>query len=788
MNPDIKIKTFFRQIWPAGVVVLCCLAGIEIRNFFLAGQDWATLLTLSGKITIAIYVILMLWGVAGLFLTFNRLDQFSTLIERLGLLRWVAIIGLLLSVVWFHLYSTWQTVWPGPWTQLLLAAGLVSWIARLAAPRRNTVFGFGELILALSLFLYPRIVLEVRLMSTHALVYRVVTVLGFAFIFVLIYALYSSWGEKIGHAILAARSRLGRWRFILSAILIASPMILRFIMGFNSYQLYPNIRLAVLLNTLWVVVLLLGNQPGRLMTGSELLTGALALAVGFGITNYFLEVVDYPFSLTWSEGNRFYDYSLVFGQSLYQYKGVIVNPYSSPGRYGLWGVMFLISNAPIWAHRFWDALIRTLLPVLLGWSVSRVVEQKTIRLIFFLWTTLFFLVQSPVHPPFVLALVIALTFGFNPAWWVRAVSLFAASFYAGLSRWTWVVAPASWGILIDLLVFYPERKGTFWQRLRPTFIILVAGVLPGLIINMGTFSRLTGGQSIISNQPLLWYRLLPNPTYQLGVGPATLLATGPLLIIIAWWFLSKRWQVDAIQKLAVFGALAGFLVVGLVISAKIGGGGDLHNLDMYLAVLILIVTLGIMTLFRRDEFHPEKWPLGIQVMLFILLIVPAISFSPFSPYGDGSSARTMPAPAKISQTLGTIRTEVARAASQGEVLFMDQRQLIAFRYINPIPFVPEYEKKYMMDQAMGSNSDYFKQYYQDLARHRFTLIVTEPLKLKIQGAENAPFSEENDAWVRWVSRPTLCFYKPVFTDPQNNIQLLVPQQNIDSCSKYLTGE
>ncbi|MCL4530364.1 MAG: hypothetical protein M1282_13235 [Chloroflexi bacterium] len=119
---------------------------------------------------------------------------------------------------------------------------------------------------------------------------------------------------------------------------------------------------------------------------------------------------------------------------------------------------------------------------------------------------------------------------------------------------------------------------------------------------------------------------------------------------------------------------------------------------------------------------------------------------------------------------------------------MDQRQLVAFGYINPVPFVPEYEKKYMMDQAMGSNSSYFKQYYQDLARHRFSLIITEPLRLKLQGAEGAPFSEENDAWVRWVSRPTLCFYKPIFTDLQNNVQLLVPQSNIDACSKYLTGE
>ncbi len=787
INPT-NTKSSFRQLWLAGVVVACIFAGFEIRSFFLASQDWAALLTLSGRITVAIYVLLLLLGVAGLILTPEPSNQLSALIERLGLLRWAAIVGLFLSIVWFYLYSIWQTVWPGPWTQLLLAAGLVSWIARLAAPRRNSGFGLGELMLALSLFLYPRIVLEVRLITTMAVVYRAITVLGLAFILLLTFILYNSLRQRISGAILAARSRLGRWRFILIAIFIASPLILRFIMGLDGYQLYTNIRFGVLLIIFWLIVFLLGSQPGRLIAGTDLLVGALALAVGFSITNYFLEVVNYPFSLTWSEGNRFYDYSLVFGQSLYQYKGVIVNPYSTPGRYGLWGVMFLFPNLPIWIHRFWDASIRTLSPVLLGWTVSRLIEQKTVRLIFFLWATLFFLVQSPVHPPFLLALIIALVFGFDSAWWVRALSLFAASFYAGLSRWTWVVAPASWGLLIDLLVFYPKRNGSFWQKLKPTFMILVAGLLPGAIINLGTLTKLSAGQSVISNQPLLWYRLLPNPTYQLGVGPATLLTTGPLLIIIAWWFISKRWQADWLQKLAVFGALAGFLIAGLIISAKIGGGGDLHNLDMYLAVLILITTLGLMMLLRHDQLQPGKWPLGIQAMLCILLIVPAISFTPFSSYADNSSTRNLPTPAKISQTLDTIRTEVARAASNGEVLFMDQRQLVAFGYINPVPFVPEYEKKYMMDQAMGSNSSYFKQYYQDLARHRFSLIITEPLRLKLQGAEGAPFSEENDAWVRWVSRPTLCFYKPIFTDLQNNVQLLVPQSNIDACSKYLAGE
>jgi len=50
---SINSKSTFRQLWVAGVVAACIFAGFEIRNFILAEQDWASLLTLSGKITVA---------------------------------------------------------------------------------------------------------------------------------------------------------------------------------------------------------------------------------------------------------------------------------------------------------------------------------------------------------------------------------------------------------------------------------------------------------------------------------------------------------------------------------------------------------------------------------------------------------------------------------------------------------------------------------------------------------------------------------------------------------------
>jgi hypothetical protein len=124
-------------------------------------------------------------------------------------------------------------------------------------------------------------------------------------------------------------------------------------------------------------------------------------------------------------------------------------------------------------------------------------------------------------------------------------------------------------------------------------------------------------------------------------------------------------------------------------------------------------------------------------------------------------------------------------ASPGEVLFSDQRQLLTFGYVPAIPFIAEYEKKYMMDQAMAGNAAYFKDYYRDLAEKRFSLIITEYLTQAIENPARDDFAEENNAWQRWVAEPTLCFYEPVARLPQFNIDLLVPRAETVGCAHKL---
>jgi len=142
-------------------------------------------------------------------------------------------------------------------------------------------------------------------------------------------------------------------------------------------------------------------------------------------------------------------------------------------------------------------------------------------------------------------------------------------------------------------------------------------------------------------------------------------------------------------------------------------------------------------------------------------------------------AGLLPTPAETETTLADIQRRVERALP-GEILFMDQRQLLTFGYIK-IPLIPEYEKKLLMDRAMtDALQPVFESFYTDLAVHRFALIVSEPLRIPVKGQETF-FGEENDAWVKWVSSAVLCYYEPDKTYSDFRIQLLVPRETPIEC-------
>jgi len=142
---------------------------------------------------------------------------------------------------------------------------------------------------------------------------------------------------------------------------------------------------------------------------------------------------------------------------------------------------------------------------------------------------------------------------------------------------------------------------------------------------------------------------------------------------------------------------------------------------------------------------------------------------------------SLPDPQVVSASLDQLSNAVRDAQGHGEVLFMDQRQLLTFGEIRDVHLVGEYEKKRLMDEALSQNRAYFQPFYADLAAHRFSLIVSSPLRTPIKDSEYG-FGEENNAWVKWVARPILCYYGEQDTLNEVKVELLAPKSTSEACS------
>ncbi|MGA7192563.1 MAG: hypothetical protein WBW94_02955 [Anaerolineales bacterium] len=778
-------KHTFRWLLLTGWIIAAGSASIEIVKIPRAQVDWTRVLSATGLLTLTAYVLLLILGLVAFvfyFLGSTTLNSLTQQVSRPRWMRWLAVAVLILSVIWFYLYSPLQDVLNGPWLQLIFSFGLTAWIVMLISPRRQLFGGWEEFIFAVSLFLFPRIVQELRVLFTQAWVYRLAVLFGYLIIIALATILFSSYNQKLIKGLMTFRDRIGWTRWVVIALAFCGPALFYIFAGSKIYTSNPNIRFLFLLIELFLVSVLLNKKSEHLVSAKTVLISVFALALVSVLLTMLLSVTNYPFSMTWSEGDRFYEDSLFFGQHLYNYSGFIVNPYASPGAYLPTSVFFLVPGLSIGLFRLWNVLLSIIPPILIVLILAPKIRNLYIRIGFALWMMLFFILEAPLHPPFMIAAILVFAFMFSESIVVRAVSLAVASFYVGLSRWTWLPVIAGWGILIDLILYYPHRRGPFIRRVAPTLFLALVGLLPGLTTVFIAHPNFGGGANLINNQPLLWYRLLPNPTLPLGILLTAILYSGPLVAVLIWWIVSRRWQLDWLQLLAIGAGLAIFFIGGLVVSSKIGGGGDLHNLDMYLMTLVLIFMLGLYNFLSSDNISVTGWPVWIQIALCLAILLPIYSITPLPRDSAYDPSLGLPSQQVAQQELTDINSHISHSSQQGLVLMMDQRQLLTFNYVSRIPFVPDYEKKYVMDQAMGGNAAYFQNYYQDLAKKRFSLIVTEVLRLR---RTTGAFSDENNDWVDWVSKPTLCFYQPLATYDDINVQLLIPRQNISDCQKYL---
>src|SRR3990172_8927432 len=115
------------------------------------------------------------------------------------------------------------------------------------------------------------------------------------------------------------RDRLGRWRWPLLAALLFCLMWLAQYTYWGGLFTGTHLRLLLLFGLMLASGTLITRGSEQLIRLPDLAAGTLLVAAAFYLGGNFIWVRDYPFSFSWSEGNRIWDYSALFGRGLYNY-------------------------------------------------------------------------------------------------------------------------------------------------------------------------------------------------------------------------------------------------------------------------------------------------------------------------------------------------------------------------------------------------------------------------------------------------------------------------------------
>lgn len=564
----------------------------------------------------------------------------------------------------------------------------------------------------------------------------------------------------------------------------------------------------------WLILLAAGALKVAFKTSwaGGFASALILLGVAYEIYVRFQAVTTYPFSMGWSESSRYFYASLYFSQSLYGETFPLSTLH--PSRYFLQSLAFLVPGLDLTGHRFWQFLLWMLMT---GAAVFALVKRALMphpqpsnfssrNWLLMGWLFLFYLLVG-VYYHLMPMVFIPLLFVSPKHPWRSLIAVIAASAWAGVSRVNWFPMPAMIALAIYLLevpVIASERFSasetissrtgksrkqkiatsgyallamTFRYLKHPT-LWTIAGLLSALgaqaayIFLSGNADNAKAFTSSFTSD-LIWPRLWPNELYPLGVVWGILLVSLPLLATLA--LALEQWKrLHPIRWAGILAMLAVLFAGGLVVSVKIGGGGDLHNMDGF-AVLLSVVAALFVGGQARAESAPETdrvqtrpgWPVqAIAALTPLFFLIPMLS--PRETYN-----------AALNQARFDELKTLAESAD-GPVLFINERHFVTFGDIN-VALVPEYENVSLMEMAMSNNQQVLSQFYADLRENRFAMIVAGKQNLFIK--EEGAFVEENNVWNTRISPYILCYYEPIaLIEPSDSrLEVFAPRAEPGVC-------
>lgn len=491
---------------------------------------------------------------------------------------------------------------------------------------------------------------------------------------------------------------------------------------------------------------------------------------------YWPRVTEYPFAMGWSETSRFYFPSLFLSEKVYgrEYPWPILHP----TLHLLLAPPYLF-DAPLWFHRFWQVAIRYLLvgavvPVLLA-RLS--IPGRATRWLVGLWMFLF-LFMGPVYFHLTIPVILVLLGFSSTDDWRTWIVVILASIWCGWSRLNWYPMPGMIAAVLYLMEVPYRGKSVEGYLLKPAlwFVIGTATAYAAQRAYIALSGIPDSGIFYTSlSSDLLWYRLWPNSSYFLGILPAAILASLPVWIVMIVVIRSRKKDWHPVRLVLIFVALLVLFLGGLVVSLKIGGGANLHNMDAYFSLLLIVFAYLVFARYKPEHEETAR-PVPLHWLLLLALIVmPAWSYLQFNIGFRNEN------PARTQNVLADLQRYVDQVHEQNkEILFITQRHLISMHMLQGVTLVPEYEREDLMEIAMSNDLVHIQQFREDMEDQRFALIVVDPLTYNVL-SRNRSFAEENNVWVTRIMKHILCNYREEVVFAEDEIALYVPQEGARQC-------
>ena len=478
-----------------------------------------------------------------------------------------------------------------------------------------------------------------------------------------------------------------------------------------------------------------------------------------------------PFSLGWSESTRYYHASLLLSQKIY---GQSLAPfYQDLTRYILEAIPLLLPHPSLFLERLWETALKFIMPALtVALTLRRLSISRATRA---LWLTLLlcgtlFLLQGPVYFYLLFCAIPILAFydpQRRPALSISA--LIFASIWAGLSRVNWIPVPPMLAIALYLLEKPIAGKNIF-RYLAPPALYTVIGLGVAYLARqwyLDTSQISTAMFNMAFHSDMLWYRLFPSALNAWGIFPSALVMSLPLIIFAIQHARQSNARWHFVRLLGIGAILFVMFAGGIIVSAKIGGGSNLHNLDGYLTLALPIGLYLLASRFVPDTkagAPSQTWsPLKVTLTVLAVSVFTVSQAYPALPSLDRHEDELAALQQLVDETL----------ANGGEVLFISQRHLLTFGLISGVPLIPVYDNIDLMEFAMTNYRPSIDQFHADIESHRYALIIAPIPPGQLQDTDSA-FSEENNAWAKRVSIPMLRNYKILMTFESGDFVVLVP--------------